>query len=98
MAAVLNMLPYGEAADALDEYLQLSEDSVLLSTKAFWEDVIIFFGLEYLWEPTKEILVKILKLNAARGFPECVGSIVCHHWEWKNCPITLAGQYMGKEK
>lgn len=98
ITAALRMLAYGIAADALDEYLQMSEDSVLLSTKAFCEEVIAAFGEEYLREPTTTDLTRIMRVNAARGFPGCVGSIDCQHWEWRNCPMAWAGQFKGKEK
>lgn len=39
-----------------------------------------------------------MSINAARGFPGCVGSIDCQHWEWEKCPIAWAGQYKGEEK
>jgi hypothetical protein len=27
-----------------------------------------------------------------------IGSLDCMHWQWKNCPSALKGQYQGKEK
>lgn len=41
---------------------------------------------------------RMLRINAARGFPGCLGSIDCQHWVWKNCPIAWAGQFKGKGK
>ena len=98
VVAALRMLAYGVAADALDEYIQMSEDSVLLSLKAFCEIVIEHFGEEYLREPAEEDLRRMMGINTGRGFPGCVGSIDCQHWEWKNCPIAWTGQFNGKEK
>lgn len=43
ITAALRMLANGNAADALDEYLQMSDDSVLLSLKQFCEEVIELF-------------------------------------------------------
>ena len=98
ITAALRMLAYGVPADSLDEYLQMSKDSVLLSTKKFCEAVIDKFGEEYLRAPTEEDLQRIMRINAGRGFPGCIGSIDCQHWEWGKCPISWAGQFKGKGK
>ncbi|CDF37478.1 unnamed protein product [Chondrus crispus] len=98
MVAAIRMLAYGAAADSLDEYLSMSEDSVLQSLKSFCSTVIQKFGIEYLREPNEAVLRRILEINAARGFPGCAGSIDCQHWQWKNCPIAWAGKFKGKER
>lgn len=98
MTAAMRMLAYGGAADALDEYLQMSEDSIMLSTKEFCAAIVSEFKEEYMREPREEDLKRILKINAGRGFPGCIGSIDCQHWEWNKCPIAWVGQYKGKEK
>lgn len=98
VVAALRMLAYGNAADSLDEYIQISEDSILDSLKQFTKSLIEEFGSDYLRTPTEIDLRRILKINTVRGFPGCIGSIDCQHWEWQNCPIAWAGQYKGKEK
>ena len=97
MVAALRMLAYGCAADSVDEYLHLSEDAALASLKAFCADLIAAFP-EYLRAPSEADLERIMKINASRGFPGCVGSIDCQHWSWQNCPVAWAGQFQGKEK
>eukprot|EP00918_Siedleckia_nematoides_P027264 GHVU01058723.1.p1 GENE.GHVU01058723.1~~GHVU01058723.1.p1 ORF type:complete len:253 (+),score=24.00 GHVU01058723.1:687-1445(+) len=37
-----------------------------------------------------------LALNKERGFPGMFGSLDCTHWNWKNCPIALQGQYQDR--
>lgn len=34
----------------------------------------------------------------SRGFPGYIGSWDCQHWIWKNCPVSWAGKFQGKEK
>ena len=43
----------------------------------------------------KEDMVCLLRHNASRGFPSCLGSIDCWHWAWKNCPTAWQGHYTG---
>lgn len=65
VTAALRMLAYGVAAEALDEYLQMSEDSILLSLKEFCEWIVELFQEEYLPKPTEQDLKRIMAINAA---------------------------------
>jgi hypothetical protein len=56
------------------------------------------YGYECLRPPNKNELKRILLDNANCGFPGCIGSLNFTHWAWKNCPVSLAGTYKGKEK
>lgn len=69
---------------------------MLLSIEAFCDDVIDMFGKEYLRESTEADLVRIMRINAARGFPGCLRSMNCQHREWKNFPVAWAFQYKWK--
>ncbi|CAN1317226.1 hypothetical protein LINPERPRIM_LOCUS30355 [Linum perenne] len=40
-------------------------------------------------------LQKLLCKASQRGFPGMIGSIDCMHWEWRNYPTALAGQFTG---
>ena len=97
IAAALRMLAYGIAADALDEYLQFSEDSALVSLKSFVRLIVTKFRAVYLREPSPTDIQKIYSTYAARGFPGCLGCIDCQHWAWSSCPVAWAGQFKGKE-
>lgn len=79
MVAALCMLAYGTAADSLDEYVLMSKDSVLQSLKSFCSTVIRRFGKEYLRVSNEVDVKRILVINAASGFPGCIGSIDCQH-------------------
>ncbi|WZZ08093.1 hypothetical protein YC2023_094014 [Brassica napus] len=86
--AVIRMLAYGSAADAVDEYLRLGESTALSCLHNFTDGIIQLFGEEYLRRPTPEDLQRLLDIGKKRGFPGMVGSIDCMHWEWKNCPTA----------
>ncbi|XP_019096427.1 PREDICTED: uncharacterized protein LOC109130820 [Camelina sativa] len=89
----IRMMAYGSAADAVDEYLRLSETTALSCLSHFVESVVNLFGEEYLRKPTPSDLQRLLDLGEFRGFPEMIGSIDCMHWEWKYCPTAWKGQY-----
>ena len=69
MTAALWMLAYGVAADTLDEYLQLSEDSVLLSLKSFVKLIVENFGAEYLKHRLKLTCVEFMTFMLYEAFP-----------------------------
>uniref|UniRef100_A0A0D3CMY5 No apical meristem-associated C-terminal domain-containing protein n=1 Tax=Brassica oleracea var. oleracea TaxID=109376 RepID=A0A0D3CMY5_BRAOL len=89
----IRMMTYGCPADAVDEYLRLSETTALLCLEHFVQGIIDLFGEEYLRRPTPEDLQRLLDTGEERGFPGMIGSIDCMHWEWKNCPTAWKGQY-----
>ncbi|XP_074304847.1 uncharacterized protein LOC141639678 [Silene latifolia] len=62
------------------------------------EGVILNFRNEYLRRPNPDDLARLLHMGKVRGFPGMLGNIDCMHWEWKNCPTALAGQYGGRSR
>ncbi|CAM8922567.1 unnamed protein product [Rhodiola kirilowii] len=90
------MLAYGIAADAVDEYVRISESTTRLSLTKFTKGIINQFGSEYMRRPTPDDLVRLLQIGEDRGFPGMIGSIDCMHWEWKNCPVAWKAQYQGR--
>uniref|UniRef100_A0A0D3EI32 Uncharacterized protein n=1 Tax=Brassica oleracea var. oleracea TaxID=109376 RepID=A0A0D3EI32_BRAOL len=50
--AAIRLLAYGTAADAVDEYLRLSETTALSCLHNFTDGIIHIFGEEYLRRPT----------------------------------------------
>ena len=91
--AAIRVLAYGNAADAVDEYLRLGETTTRSCVEHFVEEIINLFGEEYLRRPTPADLQRLLEVGEFRGFPGMIGSIDCMHWEWKNCPTAWKGQY-----
>ncbi|XP_021728264.1 uncharacterized protein LOC110695315 [Chenopodium quinoa] len=81
------------AADAVDEYVRISESTARVALQRFCTGVIEQFRTEYMRNPTTDELARILHQNELRGFPGMIGSIDCMHWEWKNCPTAWKAQY-----
>jgi hypothetical protein len=98
VASALRMLAYGGAADANNEYVQISESTSLESLNRFCNAIIQIYEEEYLRYPTKTNLKHLLAVGESRGFPGMLGLLDCMHWEWKNCPPGWAGNDKGKEK
>uniref|UniRef100_A0A0D3DML2 Myb-like domain-containing protein n=1 Tax=Brassica oleracea var. oleracea TaxID=109376 RepID=A0A0D3DML2_BRAOL len=91
--AVIRVLAYGFAADAVDEYLRLGETTTRSCVEHFVEGILDLFGDEYLRRLTPADLQRLLYIGEQRGFPGMIGSIDCMHWEWKNCLTAWKGQY-----
>ncbi|XP_021718630.1 uncharacterized protein LOC110686346 [Chenopodium quinoa] len=67
--AAIRMLGYGMAADAVDEYVRISESTARVALQRFCTGVIEQFGTEYMRNPTTDELARILHQNELRGFP-----------------------------
>ncbi|CAK8562180.1 unnamed protein product [Lathyrus sativus] len=91
---VIRMLAYGTSADSVDDYLRIGETTTLKCVDKFTRGVINIFGAQYLRRPNAEDIERLMQMGEARGFPGMLGSIDCMHWEWKNCPVALKGQYV----
>ena len=97
--AAFRQLVYGDCADRLDEDLQISESSANQALTDFCKLVVDGFGHQYLNQcPSEEDKKHALSIMEKRGFPGAFASWDCKHYEWKNCPLRLAGQHKGKGK
>ena len=97
MMVALRMLAYGASADQLDEYIHMSESSILKFLKLFCQATIEIYGNQYLRKPTAKDLGQVLKLHESKGWPGMLGCLDVMHWEWKNCPVAWRGAFQGKE-
>ncbi|XP_057760907.1 uncharacterized protein LOC130981326 [Arachis stenosperma] len=88
------MLPYGVAADAVDDYVRIGESTTIECLEKFVKGVILVFEDEYLRKPNPNKVRRLLQIAEGRGFPGMLGSIDCIHWQWKNCPKARKGMYM----
>uniref|UniRef100_A0A0D3C472 DDE Tnp4 domain-containing protein n=1 Tax=Brassica oleracea var. oleracea TaxID=109376 RepID=A0A0D3C472_BRAOL len=73
--AAIRLLAYGNAADAVDEYLRVGESTAISCLEHFNEGIIRLFGDEYLRRPPAEDLQRLLHIGEIRGFPGMVGRI-----------------------
>eukprot|EP00918_Siedleckia_nematoides_P039555 GHVU01086039.1.p1 GENE.GHVU01086039.1~~GHVU01086039.1.p1 ORF type:complete len:436 (+),score=47.89 GHVU01086039.1:157-1464(+) len=96
VVAAVRMMTYGVCADAVDEYVRIAETTANESFHRFVHAVVATFQEEYLRSPTPQDVQRHLSLNKERGFPGMFGSLDCTHWEWKNCPVALQGQYQDR--
>lgn len=76
----------------------MSEIEVRQSFISFSTLVVSICRGEYLRPPKDEDLKRILGINEQRGLPGNIGSRDCQKWQWKNYPVTWAGQFKGKKK
>jgi len=98
MVAAFRVLAYGESYDLADEYVRLSRSTIEVATKKLIEFIVEEWEPVYLWPPKDKEVKRMLERNAARGMPECVGSLDCSQWECAACPKGLAGQYQNPKK
>jgi len=96
LTAALRVLAFGVAYDSADEYVRLSESAVRETVHRFARFVVDKFQLVYLRKPTLSDLQRLLSDYEKAGFPGCMGCVDCSHWVWKNCPMSLHGQYQAK--
>jgi hypothetical protein len=99
ISAAFRMLAYGISADLVDEYFRLAASTASKTLKEFCKTIVECPELApYRRLPNDEDISRLLEENSKRGFPGMIGSLDCMHWQWKNCPSALKGQYQGKEK
>ncbi|XP_071700097.1 uncharacterized protein [Rutidosis leptorrhynchoides] len=94
MTSALRQLAYGTTADMFDEYLKMSEQTSILCLDNFCKCIITLYKERYMRSPnTYDVQRLYSKHEEKHGFKGMLGSIDCMHWEWKNCPVALKGQY-----
>ncbi|XP_028960714.1 uncharacterized protein [Malus domestica] len=74
----------------------IEQSTAIENLKCFSKAIEVIYGAIYLQKPNREDLNKLILKANKRGFPDMIRSLDCMHWEWKNCPITWAGQFKGR--
>nr|XP_043614563.1 uncharacterized protein LOC122586645 [Erigeron canadensis] len=94
--SAIRQLAYSYKANALDEYLQMAQNTGYQCLDAFCKCVIHLYQNEYLRRPTEADIERLTE--QVHGFPGMLGSIDCMHWGWKNCHVAWQGQYTRDDK
>ena len=97
ITGVFRILAYGQSADATDEYIRLSESTVTEALHRFMNLIVTKLGPEFLRQPTRRDIERVMARMEARVFPCCIGSVDCSHFVWKQCPKAWQGQYQYKD-
>jgi Plant transposon protein len=98
MVCALRQLAYGVPADAVCEYVRLSESTASESLHRVCAGIRKRFEGEWLRRPNAEEISIIERHYATLGFPGCIGCVDVASWNWDNCPVGWQGQYSGKDK
>ena len=92
--AAIRQLAYGNTPDAFDEYLQMAKRTSRESLQFFCDAIIQIYSRDYLRRPTSHDIACLYEAHEARHhIPGMIGSLDCTHFDWRNCPIELRGQY-----
>ncbi|GKC47508.1 RNA-directed DNA polymerase, eukaryota [Tanacetum coccineum] len=96
--SAIRQLAYGTEPDAFNEYLQIVERCPCECLDNFTKCIYILYVEEYLKKPSLDDIEKTYALHEEKhGLPRILGSIDCMHWEWKNCPKDLHGQFKRRD-
>ncbi|GJT56659.1 ALP1-like protein isoform X1 [Tanacetum coccineum] len=92
-SAILQMA-YDTSPDAFDEYFQIAERTSRECLDHFTKCIHVLYYDKFLRRPTATDIQKTYELHEEKhGLPGMLGSIDCMHWDWKNCPKSLHGQF-----
>ncbi|GKB67920.1 ALP1-like protein [Tanacetum coccineum] len=84
--------------DALDAYLQIAERTSRECLDNFTKCIHVLYNHKFLRRPSATDIEKTYKLHEEKhGLPGMLGSIDCMHWDWKNCPKSLHGQFKRRD-
>jgi len=96
VCSAVRLLTSGVSPMEHDDKYRMAASTGMQCMKRFCHAIIAVYGEEALRYPTIDDLNRLLDEGKATGFPGCIGSIDCMHWEWKNCPSSWKGMFQGK--
>ncbi|XP_026440496.1 uncharacterized protein LOC113339437 [Papaver somniferum] len=95
MYAIMKCLCKGIPPDSIDDYTRMAASTIYYYIKKFCDAIMFGFNAEYMRRPIVNDVKWLMKENAARGFPEMLGSLDCMHCGWRVCPLDEAGTHTG---
>ncbi|KAI2502215.1 Plant transposon protein [Fragilaria crotonensis] len=93
VCSAVRLLTSGVSPMEHDDKYRMAASTGMQCLKRFCHAIIAVYGEEALRYPTIDDLNRLLDEGKAAGFPGCIGSIDCMHWEWKNCPSSWKGMF-----
>lgn len=96
ICSAVRQLTSGVSSIEHDDKYRMASSTGLESMKRFTKAINEIYGAEALRHPTFDDINRLLDEGKEAGFPGCIGSIDCMHWEWKNCPSAWKGMFQGK--
>ena len=97
VCSVIRLLTSGVSSMEHDDKYRMGSSTGLECIKRLFGGIVAVYGDEVLRHPTLDDINRLLDEGEAAGFPGCIGSVDCMHWEWKNCPSAWKGMFQGKE-
>jgi Plant transposon protein len=98
ICSAVRQLTSGVSPAEHDDKYRLAESTAMECMKRFCNAMIAVYADDALRSPNAADINRLLDEGKAAGFPGCIGSIDCMHWEWKNCPSAWKGTFQGKER
>ncbi|GJV14896.1 ALP1-like protein isoform X1 [Tanacetum coccineum] len=96
--SAIRQLAYNTAPDAFDEYLQIAERTSREYLDNFTKCIHVLYNHKFLRRPSASDIEKTYKLHEEKhGLPGMLESIDCMHWDWKNYPKSLHGQFKRRD-
>jgi hypothetical protein len=96
IASAVRQLTSGVSSMEHDDKYRLAASTGLEAMKRTCKGIVAVYSETALRHPTINDVNRLLDEGEKAGFPGCIGSIDCMHWEWKNCPSAWKGMFQGK--
>jgi Plant transposon protein len=98
VCCAVRQITSGVSPAELDDKYRMGESTGMECMKRFCRSINSVYADVALRAPNVADMNRLLDEGEAAGFPGCIGSLDCTHWQWKNCPSAWKGTFQGKEK